>query len=828
MSRTTIDFGIDLGTTNSAIAVIHDVSASIIKNNDDQDVTPSAVSLGKNGQIFVGTRARNAIIDKPTDAYVEFKRRMGTSFEYGFKASGQQRKPEELAAEILKSLRADVERATGETIRSAVITVPAAFELHQCDATRKAAELAGLEGSPLLQEPVAAALAYGFQSATDKAYWLVYDFGGGTFDAALIKAEDGMINVVHHGGDNFLGGTDIDWALVEKTVIPKLTDRYDLPDFRRGSERWHRELLKLKRSVELAKIELTSSPSTTLADCRFEDASGDEVDVEDIILTQAEVLAIAEPIIRRSVEICHQVLREKNLKPGDVQKVILVGGPTKAPYFRNILAAELGIPVDHSVDPLTVVAKGAAIFAGGQRLQPRENPQASSGEYKIDLKYKPMGHELDPMVGGRVTSHEGRSPEGLTIEFVNTGTQWRSGRINLKEDGVFMTNILAERGRRNVFSIELLDRSGSRLKAAPDQLVYTVGATLEEQPLIHSMGVALAGNEWERFFEKGAGLPIRQKGKTPFRTVKALKAGESGAAITIPIVEGENDAADRNRLVGSFEITSEMIRRDLPAGSEIEILLSINESRIITVEAYVPVIDEEFRHQFDLRKKVISHADISKDHSAELSRMRELLGKAHESGDTKSTEDLETLRDSSLAAEIRSEIAAAAGDPDAAEKADKRLLEFKLKLDEIENHLKWPILVNEAEWMQEETYKLAMQHGTARQQDRYEELREECAEAIREHKPDQLKNRIRELRWLYSQILTAQPAFWVDQFGTLRKKHDSMSDRDKASHLFDMGNRYLTQNNVDGLRNVVKQLWDLLPPMVAEEMKRGVGSTLIR
>jgi molecular chaperone DnaK len=143
MSRTTIDFGIDLGTTNSAIAVLKGVSTEIIKNNDDQDVTPSAVSCAKNGQLFVGTRAKNSIIDKPGDAYVEFKRRMGTEYTYSFKTSGLSKKPEELSAEILKALRADVARSPlAEEIHSAVITVPAAFELHQCSATRKAAELA--------------------------------------------------------------------------------------------------------------------------------------------------------------------------------------------------------------------------------------------------------------------------------------------------------------------------------------------------------------------------------------------------------------------------------------------------------------------------------------------------------------------------------------------------------------------------------------------------------------------------------------------------------------------------------------------------------------
>jgi molecular chaperone DnaK len=188
MSRTTIDFGIDLGTTNSAIAVLKGVGTEIIKNNADADITPSAVSIDKKGAVLVGQRARNKIYDYPDDAYIEFKRRMGTDHVYPFKSSGQNRKPEELSAEVLKSLRADVQQRLGELVEACVVTVPAAFELHQCNATRKAAQAAGFKQSPLLQEPVAAALAYGFQADEEKAYWLVYDFGGGTFDAAIIKA----------------------------------------------------------------------------------------------------------------------------------------------------------------------------------------------------------------------------------------------------------------------------------------------------------------------------------------------------------------------------------------------------------------------------------------------------------------------------------------------------------------------------------------------------------------------------------------------------------------------------------------------------------------
>ena len=827
MSRTTVDFGIDLGTTNSAVAVLKDVSTEIIKNNDDQDVTPSAVSYGKNGQVFVGTRAKNTIIDKPNDAYVEFKRRMGTEFAYSFKASGFSKKPEELSSEILRSLRSDVARATGEEIQAAVITVPAAFELHQCDATRKAAELAGLKGSPLLQEPVAAALAYGFQVDAEKAYWLVYDFGGGTFDAALIKAEEGLIHVVNNGGDNFLGGSDIDWAILERIVVPRLIQNHDLPEFKRGNLRWERELLKLKRSVELAKIELTTKESTTLAECSFKDESGNEVDGEEIALTRAEVVKITEPIVKRSIEICLKVLKEKNLSSSAVQKIILVGGPTKAPYFREMLNAGLGIPIDQSVDPLTVVAKGAAVFAGTQKIDARLLKPAKVGEYQIDLKYKPIGNETDPSVGGKISSPSGDKVEGFSVELINNKSQWRSGRITLQGEGVFMLNLHAEKGERNTFSIELYNSTGSRQKTVPDHLVYTVGAGIEEQTIINSMGVAVAENDWDKLLKKGLGLPL--KGKMNYRTTKAIKVGETDAEIIIAIIEGENDLADRNRLIGSFHITSTQIKRDLPAGSEVEITLKMDESRVITLIVYVTDLDEEFEMQLDLRKKAISQVAIDDDLKTELSRLRSLLNQAHDAEDKETVNNLEALLSSDLVKGIKEAVAAAKGDPDAAEKAEKRILELKIKLDDAEADVRWPSLVLEINNSLENLNKLVAQHGTDEQQKRYDDLRDEVDKIIQQRKTNRLGIKLKQVQDLYTQVLFSLPSFWVNQFRQMDNKRTQMKDQSKAERLMDMGQRYLQEDNTDGLRNVVGQLWDLLPQQVVKAaQQRGLGDGLIR
>ena len=822
MNRTTVDFGIDLGTTNSAIAVLDGVAQRILKNNEDQDTTPSAVHIDKNKQVHVGSRAKNATLKKPNDAYAEFKRRMGTEFVYHFKASNERRKPEELSAEVLKSLRADVSRKLGEEMNCAVVTVPAAFELHQCDATKKAAELAGLEMCALLQEPVAAALAHGFQADSEKAYWLVYDFGGGTFDAALIKAQDGLINVVHHGGNNFLGGSDIDWAILEKVISPVLGKEFNLPDFTRANARWENEIRILKHAIEKAKVELTTKEQTTL-DVQFQDESGNQIDGEEITLNRSDIIRIAEPIINQSVDICLKVLSDKKLKPDEIDKVILVGGPTKAPYFREILSQRIGVALDVSVDPLTVVAQGAAVFAGTQRVEAKHRAPAKAGEFSIELKYSPVGIETDPDVIGKISGDGRDSFEGFAVELVNDASKWSSGRIPVTKEGVFKARAHAEKGARNTFLIELFDAEGRKHKTVPDRFVYTVGAVVEEQPLIHSMGVELAGNEYLILAEKGAALPLRTKVFT-LHSVKAVKAGDAQSSLPIPILEGDNvDAADRNKLIGNYAITGEMVKRDIQLGAEVEVSLKISESRTLRAFVYVPSLDEEFQFSSELRKGQIEVQTIADDWKRQSDRMRNLSKKAADSQANAALAALEKLKGSHLYSDLADCVKIAKGDPDAASKAENLLLEFMQKLDAIESDIELPTLTTEFDDWYGDTCKITDQHGSDEQQNRVAGLRERADEAIDERNGDRLKLLLKQLRQLYFEVLMSLPQFWVNQFQELSKRGDEMSDSNKATRLFDMGQRYLTENNIDGVRNVVNQLYDLLPKGAAREIQEGRG-----
>ena len=521
MNRNTIDFGIDLGTTNSEVAVIEGNDVHVFKNNENTENTASAVYIDRRGRLFVGRKAKDRAEEDPDNVRIEFKRDMGLAQNYEFAASGRRLTPEECSAEVLKSLRADVQQRTGEEVRTAVITVPAMFELPACDATRRAAQMAGIEHAPLLQEPVAAAIAYGFNTDADNVFWMVYDLGGGTFDASLVSVRDGRISVADHDGENHLGGKDLDWLLLEDLVLPKLREQYGLHDLQRGNSRYRTALAKLKAAAEKTKIELSRRPSAVLEVLELcDDARGHPVDV-DIEITQAEYTRAITPAIERSLIICRRVIEHNHLNADAIEKLILVGGPTLTPVLRDILYQGLGIKLDTSIDPITAVAHGAAIFAGAQ---PMPKSQTASrpvlpDTFTIQLTYEPITPDSEPFIGGAI---EGIDLPDCRIEMIRADGGWRSGSIPVKGNGSFEAELHLQERRPNTFQIDLRDLQGTKLNTEPEAFNITHGLGIDNPPLPRSLGVALANNKVQVYLAKNIQLPAR--GRAVHRTARAYSA----------------------------------------------------------------------------------------------------------------------------------------------------------------------------------------------------------------------------------------------------------------------------------------------------------------
>jgi molecular chaperone DnaK len=827
--RSTIDFGIDLGTTNSAVAVLEGNEVQVIKNNENFEYSPSVVWIDRNSRLYTGRTAYEQLERDPENAHAEFKLQMGMNEPRTFGRSGRQMKPEELSAEILRSLRADVVRRRDENPEAVVITVPAAFELPQCEATKAAAQLAGLTQTPLLQEPVAAALAWGFQSKQDKVFWLVYDFGGGTFDAAVISIRDGVIQVVNHGGDNHLGGKLIDWAIVTELLVPAVTKDRPLTDFRRGNPKWRGAFAKLKAEAEQAKIRVSTEVNAPIhIEVLCNDDRNEPVEFE-YELRRADVERLMDPLVLRSINICKKVLTEKRLAPGNIEKILLVGGPTQAPHVRQRLADTtegLGIALDFSVDPMTAVARGAAIFSGTQRVE--APPQSvKTGEYALELDYKPVGSDPEPMVGGRVLTTPGPVPSGFTVEFVNAAARppWRSGRIGVSPDGTFMAQLWAEKGRENVFEIELRDSGGNLQEVSPNRITYRVGLVISEQPLIHSVGVALANNELALFIEKGTGLPSRAR--KIFRTAVDVRKGQSGELIRVPVMEGENqNRADRNRIVGNLEINGDQIRRDVQAGSEVEVVIEIDESRLVRTKAYIPILDEEFEAVMKLVIERPKPAQLKIEAEKEKKRLAEIREKARNSHDSAADIALRRVDGERMVHEVDGALAASQDDPDAADKCGKRLLDLKQAIDEAEDALEWPALVAEAEQMIASANDVCQKFGKSDDKQVIATLEREIKETIKTHEPDLLRRKVAELSGARLRILREQPGWWVGIFEDLRKNYRSkMRDSVQADALFNMGQRAIQTGDVPGLRSACNQLISLLPQ--EQQTTVGTGSTVI-
>ena len=820
ITRTTVDFGVDLGTTNSVVAVLGENGPKVIQNPESLFWTPSAVWIDARGRIYCGVRAYQRLVSDVENAYGEFKLQMGTDRVYTFAASGQQMKPEELSAEVLKSLRADVQQRTGEVVRAAVVTVPAVFDLPQCEATRRAAELAGIELSPLLQEPIAAGLAYGFQSESESAFWMVYDLGGGTFDAAVLHLRDGQLRVANHGGDNHLGGKLIDWEIVEKLLVPELTRQYRLSDFRRGNPRWRGAFAKLKQQAEVAKIHLSRDEvAPVYIDPLCHDDGGQWVKL-DTEIQRGDVDGLMAPYIERSVNICKKVLAEENLTPRDVERLILVGGPTLMPVLRHMLSERLGIPLEFGVDPLTVVAQGAAIFAGTRRLPVEWQSPPEAGQFAVELEYQPVSDNPEPWVGGTVRGGEGQSIAGFTVELVEQTSEWRSGRLRLSDKGTFSTAVHVEKGRDNWFLIELCDPSGRLRETIPDRL-GPIRMSWPPSLLLDSIGMVLPGDKVGLLLPRGTPLPARRREK--LQTTVPLRRGESGSLLRIPVVEGEHShRADRNRLVGYLDISGSQVRRDVPAGSQVEIAVEIDESRQVTTYAYVKILDQEYDKVMGLVKDLPDPVQLAPEVGREMERLAQILRRQEEVRDPDAKVVLDRIEAEQMVDQVETALNAAADDPDAADKCQNRLLDLQIALDEAEDILEWPGLIAEAERLLKMCRQVVNGLGSPEERSRLGVLETEMREGVRAHEPDLVRDKLIEIEGLRLAIVLRQPGAWRKLFNELVQYKSRMRDQQRAEQLISQGYAAIHSNDENRLRQISLELWPLLSPEDRKRIESGV------
>ncbi|AIF85180.1 chaperone protein DnaK [Candidatus Nitrososphaera evergladensis SR1] len=349
--------GIDLGTSNSAAAAMIGGKPTIIQAAEGTSVGgkafPSVVAFTKEGQLIVGEPARRQMISNPEGTVIAAKRKMGTDFR--FRVWGKEYTPQQVSSFILQKIKRDAEAFLGETVDRAVITVPAYFNDNQRQATKDAGEIAGLQVVRIINEPTAASLAYGLDKAHKDLKIMVFDLGGGTLDVTIMEMGGGVFQVKSTSGDTQLGGTDMDNTLVEFVV----------QEFRKQSGIDVRNdkaaMMRVREAAEKAKIELSNVVTTeiNLPFLAYDPQAGPKNLV--LQLTRAKLEELMRPIVERCRHPMLQALQDAKMTPQEVDKIILIGGPTRMPMVREFVASVMGKEPERGIDPMEAVAMGAAV-----------------------------------------------------------------------------------------------------------------------------------------------------------------------------------------------------------------------------------------------------------------------------------------------------------------------------------------------------------------------------------------------------------------------------------------------------------------------------------
>ncbi|MDO6432062.1 Hsp70 family protein [Flavitalea sp. BT771] len=618
----TINFAIDLGTTNSLIARARNGNVEIFKNPSGMKVTlPSVVAFRKD-RMLIGDKAKEYIEKDPANVFGTFKRKMGTSESFFVANNGSFKTPVELSAMILQELRNFI--FTGESPESVIITIPASFDTIQSNATKEAGYAAGFKEVLLLQEPIAASLAFANKEGCEgmKGQWLVYDLGGGTFDVALVKIDEDEMKVVDHEGDNFFGGVDFDNLIITQLFVPYLEDKYGITDLSRkmlsANGKYNKLYYQLLYKAEEAKISL-SNHSTAEVEFDMEDESGQSHEVY-FTIDKGQFNSIIREKIQASVNFIRNLLERNNLRPADITEIVLVGGSTYIPLVRTMLNEELQIAVNTSIDPTTAVVEGAAYYAGSRISRLEQAPAAnvvksnnSSDAPLIEVKtaYQHHSREQEEYFAASIKN----APVGSHYRIVRTDGGFDSGLKKATERISEMLLLLPN--TQNVFQLKIYDEKGRAIDiAVPDIAIVQGKFTIYGQPLPNDICLEVDDVEnnmthLEVIFERNAILPLKRSiTKTLSRTI----AKGSDDQLLINVLEGSRYSSPQSNLsIGVVSIAGKDLSADLIKGCDVDLSFEISESRDITVKAYISMIDAEFGQVFNPSVRSINMARMQEE-----------------------------------------------------------------------------------------------------------------------------------------------------------------------------------------------------------------------
>lgn len=831
MSSSTINFGIDLGTSNSLVAKFDKGEVVVFKNPSGfKETLPSIVGY-RNDRTLIGEQAKAYLLRDSRSVVSRFKRKMGTSESFQIKALNASRTPVELSACVIKELKTFVH--TGEEIDSAVITIPASFDTLQSNATKEAGLQAGFKNVLLLQEPIAASLAYANKERNvdlKNSQWLVYDLGGGTFDAALVRIVEGELTVMDHEGDNYLGGTDFDAVLIEQVVVPELNKRGKFEDLL-GSMKslsgkrnalWYALLAK----AEDAKVELSAKTSTEidLGTLTIEDDDGTPVDAI-LTITRSDFEAVIKDSVEGTIEMVRRILTRNSLQPVDLKFVLMVGGSTYIPYVRKRVQEVMGIPVNTSIDPTNAIAVGAAYYAGT-----KEKAQAGAGvatrantTVKVKMVYNKTSQELEETFTAKV---EGAT-DGMQFRIVSGDGSYDSGLKKLTAR--LMEDLPLREGAYNLFTFKVFDGAGSPVTVDSDTIQiaqgrYSVaGQMLPDDICLIIDDMTTRDTRLVSLFNKNVVLPAQTK-----RTQEIGRTIVKGSSdeLRILVVEGpSNRHSSTNKPLGMLLITGKQLTRDLLKGTEVDLKVSMSESRDLTVSAYLNGTDQEFSQVFAPKTRHVSTAVLA----TETLKLEEKLQQEIEDAEKNGQREVAAGLEKSLTGvqNLMSEVAELKEDDvtDKKFQLEDRKRQLARDMYELTAGKRLEQARKDYQDAKTECAKLVSENGNDRERNQLKDVLAREQTFINSNTPERVQAEADSLQRISWGILARMPDFLKGMFQHLVTKQPSMNDQMQATRLFEAARRAMAAEDWDEMRALIGRLWDLVPAeqQTAEDARMFTG-----
>ena len=812
--------GIDLGTTNSAICSYEDGQTRIWKSPEQNDVTPSAIYIGRRNNTHVGKRAYDSAPSSPGNVAMLFKRFMGTSTPIKLPAVDITMTPEECSSKILRELFGYLPEELREALSSntelgTVITVPAAFNQMQKNATMEAAEQAGIGGVALMQEPVAAVMGIMKSRDTDGAF-LVYDLGGGTLDIALAESIGGHINLLAHGGIPMCGGRDFDRLLMANVVKPWLRKNFDLPEDYAANPAYKSLLPLATWATERAKIELSAREEAIISlpetEVKLRDQSNEDIYL-DIPIDRSTLTGLIQEKVGESIVAARETLEKAGLKPHDIERIVFVGGPTHYKPLRDRVCFELGIEGSTEVNPMTVVAEGAALFAESidwgskNRHQKKSRGEITAGG-TLDLKFNYVART--PSRSAKISIRvQGELMPGTEYQVDSPDTGWTSGRLPLN-DGATIDVSLQKGYGENRFKVSVFDdvRGTSEHKIT----ITRTAATIDAIPASKSVALVV--------LEKVGGPPtllcnVREGDHLPKKGAITVKAGESLKAgspysLNFQLVEGESEMPQDNRPIGVLKIKgTDFDEGVIPAGADLECNYEMSDSGVITLKVSVPCIG--FRSEENFYSRQEGEIDYSgEEESARISEeSKKVYSRLTEIEDVVEDPDEKRLKQARKKLET-SQLDDSDGDPDPerVKEADEGIIEARRLMAQVRRDHRKPVRQLELDTVKQRFNLRVRQYARPSEEDAFDKLVRTAQRSIDRDEND-FESHLSELKSRNFRILWRQDWYVVDLFNDLKSRPRSFSDAVRFKELVARGTSAIKNDDIDELRQVMGHLFEI-------------------